>query len=236
MAAKFRIALVGDYKADVIAHQAIPHALRLSGEALQHRVEGLWMHTASLTDPARQLEGFDGIWCIPASPYVNPEGALEAIRFARESARPFLGTCAGFQHALIEYARNVCGLQDAEHAEDNPLAEFKLITPLSCPLTEVMGEMMLDDGLIRKAYGEAHITEPFHCSYGLSRDHAAAVLSRDLRATAHDSEGEVRGVELAGHPFFVGTLFQPERRALKGEIPPLVGAFVAAVVQVPARA
>jgi CTP synthase (UTP-ammonia lyase) len=187
------------------------------------------MHTSSLVNPKVQLEEFDGIWCVPASPYANTDGALEAIRFARESGRPFLGTCGGFQHALIEYARNVCGLHDAEHAENNPLAVFKLITPLSCALVEVTGEMFLeDDGLMRKAYGEPRITEGFHCSYGLNRDHAAAVLSKDLRATAHDAEGEVRAVELARHPFFVATLFQPERRALRGEIPPLVAAFVAA--------
>jgi CTP synthase (UTP-ammonia lyase) len=229
MAHPIRIALIGDYNANVIAHQAIPEALRLSGETVGRPVEGVWMHTSSLENPHVQLEGFDGVWCIPACPYANMEGALEAIRFARESGRPFLGTCAGFQHALIEYARNVCGLHDAEHAEVNPEAAFQLITPLSCALVEVMGEMFLDDGaLMRKAYGEPRITEAFHCSYGLNRDHSAAVLSKDLRATAHDVDGEVRAVELAGHPFFVGTLFQPERRALRGEVPPLVGAFVAA--------
>jgi CTP synthase (UTP-ammonia lyase) len=230
MAAKLRIALVGDYNANVIAHQAIPPALRLAGEALGRLVEGVWMHTSSLTDPARQLEEFDGIWCIPACPYANMEGALGAIQFARESGRPFLGTCGGFQHALLEYARNVCGLVDAEHAEVNPSAALPLISPLSCPLVEKTGEMFLDEGsLIRKAYGETPILEGFHCSYGLNRDYSPRVLGKELRATAHDSEGEIRAVELTGHPFFVGTLFQPERRALRGEVPPLVLAFVAAV-------
>jgi CTP synthase (UTP-ammonia lyase) len=234
MVGKLRIALIGDYNAKVIAHQAIPEALRMSGEAVGRPVEGIWMHTSSLKNPSVQLEGFDGIWCVPASPYANTDGALEAIRFARESGRPFLGTCGGFQHALIEYARNVCGLHDAEHAENNPLAAFKLITPLSCALVEVTGEMSLEEGgLMKKAYGRSRVTEGFHCSYGLNQDHAAVVLSKDLRATAHDSEGEVRAVELAGHPFFVATLFQPERRALRGEVPPLVRAFVAAAGQVP---
>jgi CTP synthase (UTP-ammonia lyase) len=228
--AQLRIALIGDYNANVIAHQAIPQALRLSGEAVGRAVDGVWIHTASLVNPQVQLERFDGVWCVPASPYANTDGALEAIRFARESGRPFLGTCGGFQHALIEYARNVCGLHDAEHAENNPAAAFQLIAPLSCALVEVTGEMFLDDGgLMRKAYGEPRITEGFHCSYGLNRDHSAAVLREDLRPTAHDAEGEVRAVELAGHPFFVATLFQPERRALRGELPPLVAAFVAAV-------
>src|SRR5215469_803912 len=126
-----RIALIGDYNSKVIAHQAIPEALRLSGETIGRPVEGVWTHTSSLVNPRVQLQEFDGIWCVPASPYANTEGALEAIRFARESGRPFLGTCGGFQHALIEYARNVCGLRNAEHAENNPAASFHLITPLS---------------------------------------------------------------------------------------------------------
>lgn len=230
MAAELRIALVGDYNPNVIAHQAIPPALRLAGEALGKQVEGVWTHTSSLTDPALQLEAFDGIWGLPACPYANMEGALGAIRFARESGRSFLGTCAGFQHALLEYARNVCGFQQAEHAEVNPSAELPLISPLSCPLVEKTGEMFLEEGsLIRKAYGEARTLEGFHCSYGFNRDYSPVVLGKELRATAHDADGEVRAVELKGHPFFVGTLFQPERKALTGELPPLVRAFVASL-------
>jgi len=230
MAATLRIALVGDHNPKLIPHQAIPEALRLAGEALGEPVEGVWTHTSSLTNPALQLEGFDGIWCIPASPYANMEGALGAIQFARESGRPFLGTCGGFQHALIEYARNVCGLPDAEHAESNPSAAFHLISPLSCALIEKTGDMFLDEGsLIRKAYGEARITEGFHCTYGLNHDYSSLVLGQELRATAHDADGEVRAVELRGHPFFIGTLFQPERKALSGEVPPLVRAFVASL-------
>ena len=229
MTAELRVALVGDYNLKVIAHQAIPVALRLAGEALNQRVEEVWIHTASLTNPALQLERFDGIWCVPASPYANMEGALGAIRFARESGRPFLGTCGGFQHTLIEYARNVCGLADAEHAESNPTAAFPLISPLTCALVETMGEMFLtEDSLIRKAYGAACITEGFHCNFGLNPDYSSRVLGASLRATAHDAAGEVRAVELSGHPFFVATLFQPERKALQSEVPPLVREFVRA--------
>ncbi len=63
------------------------------------------------------LAEYDAIWVVPGSPYRHPEGAFTAIRCARESSIPFLGTCGGFQHAVIEYARNVLGWQDAGHAE-----------------------------------------------------------------------------------------------------------------------
>src|SRR2546430_659730 len=105
MAARHRVALIGDHNPSVIAHQAIPEALRLAGN-----VEGVWVHTTSILNPEMDLRGFNGIWCVPASPYASMDGALKAIQYARESGRPFLGTCGGFQHALIEYARNVRGL------------------------------------------------------------------------------------------------------------------------------
>src|ERR1700730_13889159 len=104
--AQFRVALVGDYDKSVIAHQAIPETLRLAAPAEQ-LIQPVWIHTASIRNARADLAGFDGIWCVPASPYVSMEGALDAIRYARESRRPFLGTCGGFQHAVIEYARNV---------------------------------------------------------------------------------------------------------------------------------
>jgi len=226
MAIHFRVALIGDYDSSVIAHQAIPRALRLSS-GTGHSVEGVWVHTASISNAESQLRDFDGVWCVPASPYASMEGALDAIRFARESGRPFLGTCGGFQHALVEYARNVCNLRTADHAETNPHASVLLISPLACPLVEQNEEITLHEGLVQKAYGVSRITEAYHCSYGLNREYESLLVKNGLHATAHAlSSGDVRAIELSAHPFFVATLFQSERRALRDEIPPLVKAFV----------
>jgi CTP synthase (UTP-ammonia lyase) len=231
VAGTLHVALVGDFDASVVAHLAIPKALNLASRQHAVEVQPLWVHTSSILPVVdAQFEGFDGIWCVPASPYANTLGALAAIRYARENGRPFLGTCGGFQHALLEYARNVCGMAEAEHAETNPDAALQLIAPLACPLVERSDEILLaDGGQFRRAYGQARITECYHCSYGLNREYESLIFRDGLRATAHDRNGEVRGVELAGHPFFVAALFQPERRALTGEVPPLVAAFVAAM-------
>jgi CTP synthase (UTP-ammonia lyase) len=102
------IALIGDYDAGITAHQAIPEALRLAAQERAVAVNFEWVPTAQITTRQRIAE-FDGLWCIPGSPYRSMEGALLAIQFARESRRPFLGTCGGFQHAVIEYARHVLG-------------------------------------------------------------------------------------------------------------------------------
>src|SRR6516162_8268284 len=117
MAREIRVALVGDFDPSVVAHQAIPKALELAGAHHGVRVEGTWIHTSSISRAEDRLSGFDGVWCVPASPYANTMGAIDAIRYARQQPRPFLGTCGGFQHALLEYAHNVLGMTDAEHAE-----------------------------------------------------------------------------------------------------------------------
>jgi CTP synthase (UTP-ammonia lyase) len=225
-----RVALVGDFKPSVVAHQAIPKALELAGTQHGVEVEPVWVQTTSIAVAEVRLGGFDGIWCVPASPYANTTGALAAIRYARERGRPFLGTCGGFQHALLEYARNVCGIAQAEHAETNPNAALRLISPLACSLVERSEEILLEEGgLLRRAYGLPRITEGYHCSYGLNREYESRLFGNGLEATAHGMNGEVRGIELVGHPFYVGALFQPERRALRGEVPPPVAAFVAAM-------
>jgi CTP synthase (UTP-ammonia lyase) len=215
-----------------VAHQAIPKALHLAGTQHGVEVEPVWVHTSTITHADAQFAGFEGIWCVPASPYANTPGALAAIRYSREGGRPFLGTCGGFQHALLEYARNVCGMPEAEHAETDPDAPVRLIAPLACSLVERTDEILLaEGGQFRRAYGQARITEGYHCSYGLNRDYESRIFRDALQATAHDRNGEVRGIELDGHPFFVAALFQPERRALTEEVPPLVAAFVAAMAR-----
>src|SRR5215216_5435209 len=105
---KVRIGLVGDYTPDAKAHQAIPIALALAGAGYPMPCEFEWIHTSTLLDdPGQQLGHFQGIWCVPATPYANTRGAVGAVRFAREAGRPFLGTCGGFQHALLECAESL---------------------------------------------------------------------------------------------------------------------------------
>src|SRR4051794_39452562 len=114
-----RIGIIGDYDAGITAHQAVPRALELAAASREVAVECEWISTADIHHAAC-LARFDGLWCVPGSPYRSMDGALIAIRFAREQQRPFLGTCGGFQHAVIEHARNVLGWTDAEHAETAP--------------------------------------------------------------------------------------------------------------------
>ena len=228
MKRKITVGLVGDYNASVPAHRAIPVALQLAARALEVQVEPAWVPTEEVESVAR-VARYDGLWCVPASPYRSMDGALLAIRHARESQTPFLGTCGGFQHAVIEYARNVLGWSDAEHAESTPGAARAVISPLSCGILESEGAIRLFPGSrIAAAYGVTDVVEEYLCRYGVNPDFRAALVAGPLRAAAADETGDLRAVELDDHPFFVATLFQPERSALKGTSAPLVVAFVAA--------
>ena len=225
-----QVGLIGDRNDGVIAHRAIPLALQMAAEACAVMVEPVWLPTDTIGDGAALAE-FDGLWCVPASPYRDMDGALAAIRVARERHVPFLGTCGGFQHVVIEYARNVLGWHDAEHAETAPDAQRQVIVPLSCSLVEVTDALRLVDGSrLAKSYGITGIAEGYHCNYGLSPGFRTALADGPLRIDALDHAGDVRGLELDGHPFFVATLFQHERGALQGRLPPPVRAFAQAMI------
>lgn len=225
-----RIALVGDYNADVIAHQAIPLAIDDAAAVLELPVEYHWLATRDIKS-ADDFADFDGIWLVPASPYENTEGALMAVRYARENSLPFLGTCGGFQHAIIEFARNVMGWEDAAHAETDSEGRM-VIAPLTCSLVEKSDTIELRaNTLIARAYGRDSIDEGYHCNYGIAADFASELETQPLRVTGWDDNGDIRAVELITHPFFVATLFQHERNALAGRPVPLAQAFLHAAAQ-----
>lgn len=222
------IALIGDHDPQVTAHRAIPMALQRAAENAGLNVQAHWLATDSLT-PQTDLSPFGGFWCVPASPYRSLEGALLAITHAREQQLPLLGTCGGFQHAVLEYARHVLGWSDAEHGETAPDSSRAVISPLSCSLVEAHDRIHLVEGtLIAKAYGALETHEGYHCRYGINPEFESALLDGDLCASGYDAQGDLRAVELKGHPFFVATLFQPERAALEDRTPALVSAFLAA--------
>jgi len=228
MKGRVTIGLIGDRNDSVPAHQAIPLALEHAAETLGIAAAYEWVPTERIRSASR-VASFDGLWCVPASPYRSMEGALLAIRCAREGRIPFLGTCGGFQHAIIEYARNVLGWLDATHAESDSGAALAVISPLSCGAMHGTGSVPLLPGTrIAAAYGTDEATEEYRCSYGVNPDFRASLVAGPLRETARDDTGDLRAVELDDHPFFVATLFQPERAALRGRPVPLVNAFVAA--------
>lgn len=229
-ASPVRIGLIGDYSPAVTAHQAIPRALALAATDAGLDLHWTWLRTTTIPDsPGDLLSTYHGVWCVPATPYADTDGALRAIRYARESGSPFLGTCGGFQHAIIEFARNVLGRRNAAHAETSPSAADPVVTPLSCALVERTGVIrMLAGSRAASLCGTDEIQEEYHCSYGLNPAYEAALEQHGVRVTGRDPAGDARVIELEGHPFYLATLFQPERAALRGTRHPFVAAFVEA--------
>jgi CTP synthase (UTP-ammonia lyase) len=225
-----RLALIGDRSANVRAHARIPSVIDalLARESIA--LDPYWIGTEDAV--GCDLTGFDAIWVTPGSPYENFAGAIAAVRSAREHGIPFLGTCGGFQHALIEFARNACGLAGVAHAEITQDAAEYLIVPLECSLKGHEEAVMVVPGtLAAKILGPGRRTERYNCAYGLNPDYLQALTDGGLRFSGFDDSGAVRIVELPGHPFFVGTLFQPERQDDRNQPHPVIRAFAAAAAE-----
>ncbi len=222
------VALVGDYNPLVVAHRAIPQALELAAKEIQADVRLDWISSHSLASSGLPISKFDAIWCIPGSPYKNMDGVLPAITHARKSRIPLLGTCGGFQHVLIEYARNVLQLSECDHLESNPNALIPFISPLACSLVGTKGTIFLQEGSrIQKIYQQTQIVEPFHCNFGVNPKYQYLLEKESLlKISGVDASGNIRIVELDNHPFFVGTLYQPERSALQEISHPLIREFL----------
>jgi CTP synthase len=185
-----------------------------------------------ITRAPRDLAVYDGVWVVPGSPYRYTEGVLAAVRFARETMCPFLGTCGGFQHAVLEFARDVAKIADAAHAETAPQAATQVIVPLACELVEQTDEVTFaPDSRLHAIFGGQPARGEYRCRFGINPEYRAPLEAAGLRFTGFDARGDIRAFEYPKHPFFVGTLFQPERGALRGERHPLIAAFVAAAVK-----
>lgn len=218
-----RIALVGDRNSGVTAHYAIERSFELAPD-----IEPVWISSASMGDSARdRLQGFNAIWCVPGSPYESEAGVISAIRYAREDGKPFLGTGAGFQHAVLEYARTVLGMDHAAHAENTPGAFPQMIKQLAVPLEEQELTIRIVPGTrIHALLQQEERNEIFNCNYGLNPEWENLFIGASLRIGARDDSSEVRALELVHHKFFIATLYEPERSALNGRgLNPLVEAF-----------
>ena len=223
-----RIALVGDRDLSKKAHQGIEASISLYQREVDSHLDYDWVGTGSIThETLRDLfGGVAGIWCVPGSPYESTLGALLAIQYARMEKKAFLGTCGGFQHALMEFAQNVL-LRTAEHQELEPNAKNPLIIKLSCSLMGATGKVIATaPELFSGILGADESMEEFNCNYGVNNSLEEIFRGSDLAFVAHDEFLQVRAFRLKQHPFFVGTLFQPERRALKGSLHSVVRAFL----------
>ena len=222
------IGIIGDRNPENPTHVGMDRAFLHSAKHLGVDPRVAWVPTPDLvTAPERSLSAYSGILVSPGSPYRAPEGALNAIRWAREIEVPLLGTCGGFQHIILELARNVLGVSDAQHAEEHPEAAQLYVTPLACSLVGQSERVRLLGGSrAREVYGQEEVTEKFYCNFGLNPAHRAKIEGAGLRTSGLDKTGEVRVMELPGHRFFFGTLYVPQMSSTPERPHPLVSSLV----------
>lgn len=227
-----RIGLVGDYQPTLRPHVAIPRALSLASDS-HFEIDHVWLPTRALKfDHRRLLEECDGIWCTPGSPYESMEGALLAIRFAREHRYPFLGTCSGFQHAIIEYARNVLGMTQVDHAESNPSSAHPIIHRLPEPLVSKRAEVNIVPGTkLHTLYGADDAVEDYNCRFGCNPAYTHIFEDGELMVSAIAPDGTPHGIELTTHPFFMAVLYLPALQALSGKIHPIFKGYLSACLR-----
>ena len=210
------IALLGERNLDHVTHRELEAAV--AGLAVE------WV----ATDSGADLSRYDGVWVIPGTPYADADAVYAAIRHARESGQPLLGTCGGFQHVVVEFARNVAQIPGAAHGESE--AGEAIVAALACSLIGEIRTVVPASGTRLAAICGEQPFDGFHfCGYGVAADHVPALERAGMVVGAHARDAGVEAVELPDHPFFIATLFQPQVGALAGEpLHPLIAAFVAA--------
>jgi CTP synthase (UTP-ammonia lyase) len=225
-----RVGVVGDRDERNETHRATDAAVAHAAEAHGWAAEVTWVPTPDVEGSAAGvLAPFHALWIAPGSPYRSMQGALDAVTYARTRRVPLLGTCGGFQHVVIEFARNVLGLAGAEHAEHDPTAELLVVDALACSLVgKVMDVTMAEGSAARRAYATGGTTERYYCRFGLNPGYVDPFAQAGLVVSGTDQAGEPRIVELPGHPFFVATLFVPQASSAPGAPHPLVSAYLRA--------
>lgn len=224
------IALLGEYTPTFPPHISTDAAIRHARNLLNVEVTADWVSTEDISPTL--FEQYSGIWVAPGSPYKSMELTLSAIRYARKNKIPCFGTCGGFQHMVIEYARNVLGFKDAQHAEYDPYASDLFISQLACSLAG--REMQLNfvpGSQVATIYGSLSAKERYYCNFGVNPDCIDELKQGPLNVSGADAEGEIRVIEHPDHPFFIGTLFVPQASSTPERPHPLVTAFLEAVVR-----
>ncbi len=225
---------------EALVHGALAHNLKLRVTWVE--AEGL--ETKDAKNPLDrsyegQLAGFDGILVPGGFGKRGIEGMLNAIRYARENEIPYFGICLGMQTACIEYARNVCGLAEANSSEFDPATPHRVIYKLRelTGVEEMGGTMRLGawpctlqaDSLATHSYGQTEISERHRHRYEFNREYEAILTGAGLRITGTTPDATyVEIVEIPSHPFFLGCQFHPEFKSKPLEPHPLFREFVRA--------
>ncbi len=240
MAGALQIGIIGDFNRGAHSHWAVEAALFHAAAELGLKIRPRWVPTESLAQPhsEKSLEPFDGLWGAPGSPYASFDGMLRGIQFARERDWPFLGTCGGFQYALIEFTRNVLGLADADTAENNSASQNIVVTPVCCALPGRLAgrpQMSGSDSvhpvagtLVDQLCQCRALRGEYFCNFETNPCFVSRWEAAGLRIAARGPQNEMRAFDLPDKRFFLATLFQPHLSSSADNPHPIVKGYLRA--------
>ena len=237
------IGLVGKYVQLHDAYLSVAEALRHAGYALDAKIDIRWIDSETITEETRDgiLSGLDGIIVPGGFGDRGIEGMILAAQYAREHSVPYFGICLGMQIAVIEYARHVLGIADANSGEFAPEGEHKVIDFMPGQSDEIdkggtlrLGSYpckIVDGTTMARCYGESLIHERHRHRYEFNNDYRDALCRAGLTLSGLSPDGRlVETVELTGRPFYVGVQYHPEFKSRPNRPHPLFKGFIAAAL------
>ncbi len=243
-AREVNIGLVGKYVEYEDSYKSLKEALLHGGLAHNAKVNIHWIESEEMEWPecARKLTKYDGILVPGGFGKRGVEGMICAIRYAREKKVPYFGICLGMQTMVIEYARNVCGLAQANSTEFDPATPHRVIYKLRelKGVDELGGTMRLgaypchlkEGSFAREAYGQADISERHRHRYEFNREYEQILTENGLQLAGETPGGTyVEICELRDHPWYLGCQFHPEFKSKPMEPHPLFRAFIGAALK-----
>ena len=238
------IGLVGKYVELKDSYKSIAEAFIHAGAANQCKVKLKWISSEDLTveNVEKELKGLQGVLVAPGFGTRGIEGKIEAVKYARENKIPFLGICLGMQCAVIEYARNVLGMEGAHTVEIKPSTPYPVIDIMQeqKSVTDMGGTMRLgaypcelkEGSNVYNAYDKKEISERHRHRYEFNNSYLKDFEKAGMKATGINPENNlVEVVEVGNHPWFVGVQFHPEYKSTVVNPHPLFLAFVKATIQ-----
>jgi CTP synthase len=238
------VGLVGKYVELQDSYKSILEAFIHAGAANQTKVNVISIHSEYLdaNSAKEQLKDLDGILVAPGFGGRGIEGKIETVRYARENNIPFFGICLGMQMAVIEYARNVVKLKDANSTEMNEETPYPVISIMEEQknVTDKGGTMRLgawkcditERTLAHTVYGKNQIQERHRHRYEFNNEYRKQLEDAGLTASGVNPDtGLVEIIELKSHPFFIGVQYHPEYKSTVANPHPIFVSFVAAMVK-----
>jgi CTP synthase len=242
---RIRIAVVGKYTDYADSYKSVHEALIHGGIANDVGVDIHWVSSegfASQQRTAEALRDFDGLLVPGGFGVRGVEGMVEAIRYARENNMPFFGICLGMQTAIIEFARDVCQLEDSHSSEFAPECDNAVISLMESQqhVTDMGGTMRLGAYPCRLArgsraaevYGVPEVSERHRHRYEVSNKYRDLFVQHNMRLSGLSPDGQlVEIIELPNHPWFIGCQFHPELQSRPTRPHPLFAGFIAAAAK-----